>query len=781
MIHLKLEQIQNYIDLGFPIIPCCDPKHEHTTKTHNERCNAPGKTPMIKGWQERTVTTTTDVQQWITQFKDFNVGLPLGEVSGYVGIDVDGDEGIKILMQMSGGDLPSTWEYSTGMGQRLLYKIPKDLKCKKFKQQGKGKHEECALICTGQQTILPPSMHHTGTLYEWADEHSPDDIECADAPDWLIQLIKIDEAPKAIGFDWNEEFNSSSLDPEFSLDLPANVEVKSTQGKKQHKTVVTPEMLEQPIAEGQRDNTMTAIVGHYCALPDFRRLGKEFILDVCQKHNQNFCQPPLEDNVIVSKVNYFFAAEASKTAQFESKGRNGKRQFSPSELVFDVLNYIKNKRVQIQYEPKMKVYYYTNIDKGPWLCVDNTILINKWIRAAITDPEIGDPTWDSSRSIDETRRALEEHFTSSFESASAFDIGVHQYELSKYIVVNNGMYDWENNQLLDWNPEYKTTMAFDINFEETADCPNFENYLSEWLPDEDTRMALQEYLGLCLIPDTNFRKALFLFGKGANGKSMLIEFLQRFFNTTHSALSYDDLSHKFKVAELKDKLVNICDDTTLTFAKETSKIKSIIAGGKINVEFKGGKPFDIINTARFIYSSQNTPRVNDITHAWYERWIFVKFPNKFKTSPAKKREMERNMQKEISGIFNWLVTGLKRLKSQDNFTYSEALEETTQAYREQNDNVLAFVREMFIKTDNPDNRVGLGKLYDIYKVWLENDESRCVKKRNFSTRLEDSGYVKGKGYADGKPGATFFSGILFNKEAEDYLSDPIKYQIALTI
>ena len=353
------EEAKALIELGLPIIPLCPPDHAHMSQLHLQRCRAPGKTPLIKDWTTKNVTTIEELQSWQRQFKNFNIGMPLGQASGLVGIDVDGQAGVQLLMEMSDGVLPSTWEFTTSAGSRLLYRIPAGLKTKKFKQQGSGKHEECALICDGQQTVMPPSKHINGATYQWVAGHSPKDIDCAMAPQWLIDAIRLEEdstaattiplatqpkKPQSNGFDFASEFGLSDEDlglngftnPEgglgTSFDLPPDVPTTGTKGggkkRKTPEATVTEEMLTTPIPEGNRDNAMTAIVGHYCANRDLRRLGKDIILDICLKHNQTYCQPPLEDQAIIDKINFFFNAEAAKDAGFKHTSRQERNQAS---------------------------------------------------------------------------------------------------------------------------------------------------------------------------------------------------------------------------------------------------------------------------------------------------------------------------------------------------------------------------------------------------------------------------------------------------------------------
>ena len=789
-----IDAAKNLIDLGMPIIPICPHDHSNMTTNHIKRCRCAGKTPLIRGWQSHHETTLEHLDSWIKSFKQFNIGLPLGEVSGYCGIDVDGDEGVRLLHEMSGGDLPGTWEFSTGAGSRLLYLIPPGIKTKKFKLSGEGAHQECALLCSGQQTVMPPSIHHTGTQYQWIEGHGPLDMDCAMAPQWLIDLIKVEEPTwsadyvmptPSIAADIVDNIADEFIATDFVNELPPDVQLNNnkvkTQGGAGQQIMITDELLSSRIPEGNRDNVMTAIVGHYCANRDLRRFGKQIILDICLKHNREYCDPPLEDQAIIDKVEYFFTAEGMKDAQYKARrGQNNKPVFQASTMAKEFLAYYKQRNMFIHFDQFSKMYYYTTADSGPWYCVEDRALIQKWIREVLISDEVGDPSWDKRSYIEETRMVIEEMFTMPYKRHDDFDLGAHSDELCDYIVCNNGMVDWRNKELVPWDPAYKTTIAFNVDYDADAECPHFEQYMKDWLPDKTVRMVVQEYLGYCLIPNTNFRKAMFFYGKGKNGKSMLIEYLQEFFGDHASTLSYDGLFTRFGPATLKDKLVNLFDDTTVSFSKDTSIVKSLIAGGTIQAEYKGQQLFPFTNVARFIYSSQETPRTSDTTVAWYDRWFFVPFTQQFRASNRAKNEIHRNMRNETPGILNWMIEGLTRLMDQDDFTDCPELAQTSLEYRSQNDNVAQFIQNLCTTAEDKTHLYNISTLYNIYQIWIEREQLRPVSKKVFSSRVENMGYEKVKGYVQGKAGQTYFKDLTLNVESEDYLEYALEIQIALS-
>ena len=343
------------------------------------------------------------------------------------------------------------------------------------------------------------------------------------------------------------------------------------------------------------------------------------------------------------------------------------------------------------------------------------------------------------------------------------------------------MLDWRTGEVKDWDPNYHSTIFFPVDYVPDAECPMFETYMSEWLPDASVRKVIQEFLGYCLIPNTNFRKALFLYGKGRNGKSIFIEFLQEFFGDLSGTLSYDALFQRFGPANLKDKLVNIYDDTNVSFAKDTGIAKNLIAGGQISAEFKGKDHFTFTNVARIIFSAQETPRTADNSLAWYDRWIFVKFPNTFRASNTKKEEMITNMRKEMSGIFNWMLTGLKRLMEQDGFTPSAALNEYTQEYRGTNDNVVQFLNTYCKSSpvDEVGSRISVTNLYRIYEMFVEKDNLRCFSKKMFIARIEDSGYPMKLGKV-GTSNARYFEGLSLDTENETVQEYMVEIRVILT-
>ena len=173
-----------YLGRGWAALAVCPPDHHDVPAFHRATCSKPGKRPLgpWKTWQTRLPTRDELTAQW-ELVPAANVGVVLGPVSGLVGVDVDGEEGERILGELSGGDLPRTLTFTTGRGRRLLYAVDRDGDVPTRTLSGRA--GEVKILAAGTLTVMPPSRHVSGRKYCWVRRRGPGDIRAAWAPEWL--------------------------------------------------------------------------------------------------------------------------------------------------------------------------------------------------------------------------------------------------------------------------------------------------------------------------------------------------------------------------------------------------------------------------------------------------------------------------------------------------------------------------------------------------------------------------------------------------------------------
>ena len=80
------------------------------------------------------------------------------------------------------------------------------------------------------------------------------------------------------------------------------------------------------------------------------------------------------------------------------------------------------------------------------------------------------------------------------------------------------------------DPRDATLNILEFNYDKSAKCHKWHNFLRQVLPDEDDRKTLMEFIGYCFLPSHDFESFLFLYGKsGANGKSVILSVIRDFF------------------------------------------------------------------------------------------------------------------------------------------------------------------------------------------------------------------------------------------------------------
>jgi len=770
-----------YIDLGLPIIPLCpadEKAHNRTSPGHQRLCKCNGKIPLIAGWQQRKETTEENMTQWIEQFKEMNVGLPLGEASGYLGIDIDGKDGEEILQAMSNGELPETWEFSTGAGRRLLYRVPVGIATKKVKQTGDSKHQECAILCTGQQTVLPPSQHYTGKTYTWMDGRSPYDIDCCMAPTWLINMVRYDTTRTgsinlnmpvpiikyaADMIDIASEFACEEFDSFLPEEL-INLKQSEVKGQKSSTTDVseTEKMLFQVLPEGNRDDSMTKIIGYFLSKPEYRNMPKDFFMNFVHNYNLQYCDPPLEDAAIETKVNHFWEIEAQKSAMY--KESKTKKEWIITNVIQMILNKLEESNIVIKYDKAKSSYYYSNKMQGPWKeDIDGEIEGKIW--AYIKDPILGDATWGNQHKLTEAMEALELELRSRGNSKrQLFDMNAHREELANYVVVDGKLLSWRAGEVLPWDTAYNATVTFNVGYDQKATCPNWLKYMKEWLPDELTRDLLQEFMGSCLLPEpAPEERFIILTGSGSNGKTMFLKGMQKIFKEYSISLTPQKLSERFGPSSLYGKLVNICSEIEGDggYLKNTAQLKAIVSGEPLTAEYKGKDAFQFEPVANLIFSCNTVPKTKDKTAGWYRRQLIIPFDNTFQANSVIGYEMEQNMITELPGIFNWLIEGLRRVKIRGRFIVSDDLKKVQTDFKAINDPIEGFIADCLIpittealQEEHHCKRSDLGIsttiILELYNCWCkysygDRDSSYRRSPRAFNQEMEAKGFHKDRG------------------------------------
>lgn len=289
----------------------------------------------------------------------------------------------------------------------------------------------------------------------------------------------------------------------------------------------------------------------------------------------------------------------------------------------------------------------------------------------------------------------------------------------------------------DADPDKLVLHYSDVALKETAQCPNFQKFLDEDLPDEMSQKFLQEYTGYLLDATNKAHAFLIIHGTGQNGKSVYLSLVTQLLGSDSvSAGNIEALGKNFGLSPLVGKLANISNEgEAVEFA--TAELKAITSGDPVQVNPKNRDMFSVVLRTKFIFSTNNLPTTADTSEGFIRRLNILPFSvhiSKDKVNP----NLPKELGQELSGILNWAIEGLRRLRNNGyHFTKSEEMQKAKDHYILNNQPVRRFVRECFLPRNG--SKIAFSDLRAMYSNWLrENDleDVGTLDKRVFSEKVK---------------------------------------------
>jgi putative DNA primase/helicase len=311
------------------------------------------------------------------------------------------------------------------------------------------------------------------------------------------------------------------------------------------------------------------------------------------------------------------------------------------------------------------------------------------------------------------------------------------------INLKNGTFEinTEGTQLRPYNSKDFITYQLPFEYNSDAQAPIFRSYLDQVLPDKERQNVLAEYIGFVFIKHNSNRlkeeKALILYGTGANGKSVFFEVISALLGdeniSNYSLQSLTNENGYFR-AKLANKLVNYASE--INGKLESSIFKQLVSGEPVEARLPYGEPFKLKQYAKLIFNCNELPKEVEQTNAYFRRFLIIPFDVTIPPEKQDKNLHNKIIEKELSGVFNWVLEGLNRLLEQKGFSNCSAAEEAVADYKKQSDSVKMFVDENDYVI-SPNEYTLIKELYPYYRQYCAEDGFKPVSKVNFSKRLKN--------------------------------------------
>ena len=263
------------------------------------------------------------------------------------------------------------------------------------------------------------------------------------------------------------------------------------------------------------------------------------------------------------------------------------------------------------------------------------------------------------------------------------------------LAANNGILDIEGYLrgeplsicLRPHSPEYFDAPARPFNFDPAAECPVFQTFLAQALPEPELRDTVQDYAGYSLTTSCKYQRFMIFTGVGANGKTTAGDIVAGIVGDAHmSSVPVSSFGGRFQLWPLASARLNYVSElpvsdgaSSIRLAEE--KLKAVVSGDPIDVERKHRDSYTVRPTAKLLFLGNELPPFFDRTNGIWRRLLIVPFRNVVPDSEQVADLANIILREEGSGVLNWALAGLKRLTGRGGFKEPPSMLEVKNEHR----------------------------------------------------------------------------------------------------
>lgn len=296
-----------------------------------------------------------------------------------------------------------------------------------------------------------------------------------------------------------------------------------------------------------------------------------------------------------------------------------------------------------------------------------------------------------------------------------------------------------------------------------GECPLWLAFLDRVTGgDLELQAFLQRMLGYGLTGDTSAHALFFAYGRGANGKSVLIDSAAGILGDYHSTTPIEAFTvsttdrHPTDLARLRGARLVTAVETEEGRRWAESRVKALTGGDKIAARFMRQDFFEFTPQFKLLIAGNHKPGLRSVDEAIRRRFHLLPFAV---TIPAAERDphLRDKLRAEWPGILKWMIAGCLDWQ-REGLAPPAAVLEATSAYMEAEDATAAWIDEKCSR--DPQAWTASGELFSSWKAWADQAGEFVGSAKRFGQNLETRGFQPGR--TRGRRG---FQGIALVREA----------------
>ena len=272
--------------------------------------------------------------------------------------------------------------------------------------------------------------------------------------------------------------------------------------------------------------------------------------------------------------------------------------------------------------------------------------------------------------------------------------------------------------------------------------------------------------GLCIMDEFYL-----LYGSTTrNGKSTMLNTIGYVMGDYAQIMSPDALAQRQRSNPNNEELADL-RGTRFVHIEEPSKhmvldsalVKNLTGHTPIKASRKYEHTATFEPEFKIFIATNYLPTVTDDTLFSSERVKVVTFDRHFESSEQDRTLHTRLKTKDnASGIFNWMITGLRNYYDQGTTPPTSVIDASNQ-YRSQSDKIGNFIDECL--TEDTDGGISGKTVYNYFMSWCRANGYRCENKKNFFQYLKQRNLLQNTATIDGKTVRNVVAGYSLNEDA----------------
>ena len=659
-------------------------------------CKCNKKNPLTANGFKDSSSDEQVINDWWDKYPNANIGLPTGKVNNLVVVDVDvknnaGGMGSLKQLQDECGEFDTRMVHTPSGGLHYYFSYPQGVDTIKNRTNMKPGID----IRADGGYVIAPGSSIDGNPYEFEDK----DKKIAALPQKLLEILT------------NKSISVSDF------------------------TTPVSEVI-YGVEQGSRNDSIFKFASRLRGMDLPYEEAKNQVITAARN-----CTPALSDSEAIRCLDSAWKFEPDKP----NSGKHLTELGSAKSLVD---NYGSNIRFAHQYDKWM---YW---DGHRW-CVDDDGHIYRLAKQNALSrydqvSEIED--YDRRREMtkyatrSESRQAIESTIHLA-KSELGIPLRIEDLDTDPYLLgVTNGVINLRTGGLRENSKAEFITKQAPVVYSPEAKCPLWMSFLNQAMNnDQEMINYLQIIIGYSLTGDTREQKLFFLYGYGANGKSVFVNTIQEMLGDYAKQTPVSTLMTRARgsvnndVARLKSARFVATTETEEGSKFNESELNLLTGQDVITARFFRQEFFEFRPEFKIWVSGNHKPVPGD-GHGIWRRLALIPFEVIVKDEDQDK-ELQNKLKQEFSGILNWAIEGCLKWQ-EEGLKEPKKIVDAIAEYKSEMDRVNSWMEDCCIVSPSKHCSTKASELYKSYKNWSDNNGEWNMSQRILGTKLAERGFQK---------------------------------------